>query len=68
MTANRVRSLKSVLINGLLNIGVTPYLSLEALSSNTASFMDPPSRALARQRILVVFPVPGGPGNMTSDL
>ena len=37
------------------------YLSLEAFSSNTASFIAEPNNALAKQSILVVFPVPGGP-------
>ena len=37
------------------------HLSLEAFNSKTASLVDAPSRVLAIQRILVVFPVPGGP-------
>lgn len=37
------------------------HRSLEALSSRTASLKDSPSKARARQRMLVVFPVPGGP-------
>lgn len=37
------------------------HLSLEAFSSSTASFIEVPSRARARHRMLVVFPVPGGP-------
>ena len=37
------------------------YLSLDAFNSRTASLKDVPSRALARHKILVVFPVPGGP-------
>jgi hypothetical protein len=37
------------------------YLSFDAFSSKTASFMEEPSNAMARHRILVVFPEPGGP-------
>lgn len=37
------------------------YLSFDALSSRTASFSAGPSSALAKQRMLVVLPVPGGP-------
>lgn len=37
------------------------YLSLDAFNSSTASLNDEPRRALARHKILVVFPVPGGP-------
>ena len=36
-------------------------LSLEAFSSNTASFIADPSNALAKHNILVVLPIPGGP-------
>jgi len=37
------------------------YRSFEAFSSRTASFMAGPRRALAKHKMLVVFPVPGGP-------
>ena len=37
------------------------YLSLDAFNSRTASLKDAPRRVLARHKILVVFPVPGGP-------
>ena len=37
------------------------YLSLEAFSSRTASLKEVPRRVRARQRMLVVLPVPGGP-------
>lgn len=36
-------------------------LSLEAFSSNTASFMAGPSSVLAKHMIVVVLPIPGGP-------
>lgn len=36
-------------------------LSLEALSSRTASLKAGPSNILAKQRIVVVLPTPGGP-------
>ena len=36
-------------------------LSLEALSSRTASLKDEPNKCLARQRMVVVLPTPGGP-------
>lgn len=36
-------------------------LSLEAFNSKTASFIDGPRSALAKQRIVVVLPTPGGP-------
>ena len=37
------------------------YLSLDALSSKTASLNADPSSVLAKHRMLVVLPVPGGP-------
>lgn len=37
------------------------YLSLDAFNSRTASLKDVPRRVLARHKILVVFPIPGGP-------
>lgn len=40
---------------------VPTHLSSDALSSSTACLYEGPRRARARQRILVVFPVPGGP-------
>ena len=41
--------------------GVNTNRSLEALSSKTASLYVGPSRVLAKHKILVVLPVPGGP-------
>jgi len=41
--------------------GSDSHRSSEAFSSRTASFMASPSRARAKQRMLVVLPVPGGP-------
>ena len=37
------------------------YLSLDAFISKTASLYEGPNIALARHKILVVLPVPGGP-------
>ena len=42
-------------------MSVCVYLSFEAFNSNTASLNEAPSRVRERQRMLVVFPVPGGP-------
>lgn len=42
-------------------IVVAGYRSSEALSSRTASSKAGPSRVRARQAMLVVLPVPGGP-------
>merc|ERR1711983_502287 len=38
--------------------------SLEAFNSKTASLKDGPSNCLARHRIVVVLPTPGGPAMM----
>jgi len=43
------------------NLNHNSYLSLDAFSSNTASLNDGPNNVLARHKILVVLPVPGGP-------
>ena len=43
------------------------YRSSDAFSSRTPSLMASPRRARARQRMLVVFPVPGGPWCMRSS-
>lgn len=43
------------------------YLSLDAFNSKTASLKEVPSKALARHKILVVLPVPGGPYNPHED-
>lgn len=40
---------------------VSMPLSLEAFNSKTASFIDGPRSARAKQRIVVVLPTPGGP-------
>ena len=37
------------------------YLSFEAFNSRTASLKEGPSKVRARHKMLVVFPVPGGP-------
>ena len=42
--------------------------SLDAFSSSTASLNDGPKRIRARQRIVVVFPTPGGPWNLEITL
>lgn len=52
---SEIKTMKSTVTSAVL------YLSLEAFNSRTASLKEAPSSALARQRMLVVLPVPGGP-------